>query len=515
MMMIESVVSVVFVVATILAGAEMLTKIQLNGYRKGKSLHIIPYSLKDVIEALALVIIGIAIVMLTFMSLAVMYPVTLFLLLSIIAYKVICYAKMRTRFKFTHRGFRVYISLITLIALLHITMLVLVDTLWALRILQVSTVIFAPVIVVIVNAALMPFELLNNEKYIKRTKIKLSGIKAVRIGITGSYGKTSCKNILATMLSKKYKVFSTPENYNTPMGMCLSVKKMTGDEEVIIAEMGARRQGDVKKLCDIMRPEYAIITGVGCQHLSEFGNIDKIYNTKRELTEAIPTTGFVVFNGDDEGATRMCSNFYGAKSIVGTSTMLDVYARNLKLSTAGSTFEIIGLGDKIAANTKLLGRHNVVNILMCATIAKKLGVCESDIAIAISEIRPIAHRLEILKNSKGITVIDDSYNANVVGANFALETLRLFSGRRVVFTQGIIEMGKLTKSANRKLGMHIASVADIVILVGKNASLMFDGLDETGFTGKIYRYSAFKEAVENLPNILEQGDTLLIQNDLP
>jgi UDP-N-acetylmuramoyl-tripeptide--D-alanyl-D-alanine ligase len=366
-----------------------------------------------------------------------------------------------------------------------------------------------------VSMILSPLEFLNSLKYIKIAKNKLLNLNAIKIGISGSYGKTSCKNILGAMLAKKYKVIKTEGNRNTPMGICLTTNNMTSDAEVFIAEMGARRRGDIKKLCDIVKPTCALLTGISNQHMSEFGSLEKIYQTKSELIKALPRDGIAIFNGDDPLITKLRKEFTGDSVAVHLRDEQEVYAKNIKLSTNGISFEIFGLSTPFKVSTKLLGRHNVLNILMCSVMAYKLGISPNEIASALSELEPIPHRLQIIKNTGEITIIDDSYNANISGSIFALEVLKLYSGRKIVFSQGLVELGKLNNRYNRHLGAVIGKTADVIILTGQNTNSLLKGIDSVGFSGTVYRYKSFKEATVNIKEILKPGDVLLIQNDIP
>ncbi|MDR0751688.1 MAG: UDP-N-acetylmuramoyl-tripeptide--D-alanyl-D-alanine ligase [Christensenellaceae bacterium] len=383
------------------------------------------------------------------------------------------------------------------------------------RLISISLLILSNPIVILVNLIIAPFEFLNNTRYIKRAKLKLNKINAIKIGITGSYGKTSCKNILTAMLSTKYKVLKTDKSRNTPMGIYLTTNELTGDEEVFIAEMGARRCGDIKKLCDIVNPQYGIITGIGNQHLGEFGSLGKIIKAKCELIDMMPPNGFMVFNGDDKKTKSLKTRFHGESQTVSINSEEGIYAKNIKLSTNGLSFDIFGFETTISVSTKLLGRHNVLNILMCTVLAHKLGIGLEEIKSAISNLNPTHHRLELLKNTGEITIIDDSYNANIDGSLFALEVLKLFKGRKIVFSQGIIELGIINKRVNQELGMMIAKSADLIILTGPNSSALLKGIDSAGFSGKILKFGDFKETTKALKSILKPGDVLLVQNDIP
>lgn len=371
-----------------------------------------------------------------------------------------------------------------------------------------------------------PFEKAIAGRYVKKCKDKLQSMHLLRIGITGSFGKTSVKNILTTILSEKYRVYCTPHNYNTPMGICKAVGEMPDDTEVFVAEMGARHKGDIAELCDIVKPNYGIITGVGSQHLGVFKTQENIYETKKELNDYIEARGgkAVVFNADNAFAEKM---YYvsrvSEKTLISSSHCENhgesgVFIRisDAKYDSEGITFKLYIGSDKIECKTKLIGQHNLTNILMCVAMAYKLNLNIKQIAKGISKLTPTEHRLEVCKLKSGITVIDDSYNSNYEGAKLAVETLKMFKGRKIVATQGLVELGREQIKLNFELGESIAETADIAILIGVNREDIRLGMLAKGFCDKnIYTVEHLDNAKDLFSKMLKSGDVLLIQNDLP
>lgn len=426
--------------------------------------------------------------------------------------------RLRTHLKFTHRAVRLTLAVgITLAGIQAIAAAAAAAAL-PLTLAGLIILMLARPIAIGVNYIISPLEALNNKRYLRLAKTRLNALRAIKIGITGSYGKTSCKNILADMLAVKYKVIKTEKNYNTPLGIARTVQRLEGDEEVFIAEMGARRQGDIKQLADIVSPKYAIITGVSPQHLSTFKSEKRIYLTKKELLDSLPSDGFAVFNGDNKYSLEMANSCPLRCAAVFThNTDGGVYAQDIQLNNNGSTFTVKGLGEDISLSTRLLGRHNIINILMCLVLAKELGVDTDKLVGVVKELKPTPHRLELLDTKGGVTIIDDSYNGNLEGVRFALEVLTLYKDKRkVVFTQGIVELGKKQAEINTLVGAMVAEVADAVILTGENTSYIRQGLINGGFyLENIFVYKTFKAASDDLKNIIHNNDILLIQNDIP
>lgn len=381
------------------------------------------------------------------------------------------------------------------------------------------TPMLIPVLLVAAHYIILPYETKVQSAYVKKTIKKLHGRPdLIKIAVTGSYGKTSVKEILKTILSEKYEILATPSSYNTPMGICKTVKKLNANHNVFIAEMGARHVGDIKELTEIVKPDYAIINGIVGQHLDTFGNIENIKRTKYEVVESMKT-GVVAYTVDNENTIEMF-NECKIKTIpsgIDLSKNPSVYATDITSDKNGSTFNLFIDGKCVKCRTSLLGTHNVSNICLASAIAYELGLTLGEISAGISRLTQISHRLEIIEKKRGITIIDDSYNSNVRGIDCALEVLSGFNGRKIIITPGLVEMGSYEDIENYKFGKKIASVCDLVILVGKSAARrMQDGLIDAGFDNdKIIMASSLKDAVKHYNKLHKTGDVLLFENDLP
>ena len=381
------------------------------------------------------------------------------------------------------------------------------------------TPMLVPVAVFLAACANEPIEKLNNKKYVDRCKKTLAVYPdLIKIGITGSYGKTSVKEMLKTILSERFKVLATPLSYNTPMGICKTVAKLNSTYDVFIAEMGARHEGDIKELCDIVRPTYGIINGIVEHHLETFLTLQKIKSTKAELISGTEKT--VVLTSDNT-VTRSLIKEYKDKDVilagVDGGKGVSVYADGIKVSRAGTEFTLHIFGEEFAAFTALLGKHNVSNICLAACIAHKLGLSGGEIVAGIARIRPIKHRLEISYNDLGMTIIDDSYNSNVSGTEAAIETLSYFTGRKIAVTPGLVEMGRSQDAANMEFGEKLAAAVDIAVLVGEtNSYKIRDGMLKKGFPlEKIEIVKSLDEAKLFLKKNSVAGDVVLFENDLP
>lgn len=379
--------------------------------------------------------------------------------------------------------------------------------------------ILTPFILFVSYAIIEPFERAINRYYVKKATLKIQNTDVIKIGITGSFGKTSVKEILMTILSQRFRVLATPESYNTPLGIALTTKKLDSTHDVFIAEMGARCVGDVKSLAEMVKPTYALITGVNTQHLETFKTYENILDTKYELIECLPSTGKAFFSSDNEGARKLFDRFNGEKYYAGNSGDDNfVYASDVVIEKTGAEFTLNVKGeDPVKCKTVLLGKHSISNICLAVSVAYKLGMTMEEIVLGINRIVSVGHRLEIVPNNKNVVIIDDSYNSNVNGVLAAMEVLDTFDGRKIVLTPGLVELGKEENVSNLQMGKILASHADVVIITGKqNAEMLINGLIEGGMDReKIIYAKSLKKGNEELNQILKEGDVILFENDLP
>lgn len=411
------------------------------------------------------------------------------------------------RFK---RLFAVTVLLNAILAYLAISLLNFADYVWGnhvFTVLRYCPLAAFPLLILplccLANLISKVYEIPHNKSFVRKAKAKLKASDIKVVGITGSYGKTSCKRILATILSEKYRVLSTPNSHNTPMGLALTVNNSElSDYDIFIAEMGARHVGDIAELCEFCPPDLAIITGVCPQHLESFLSLENVVKAKGEILaggaeSVIAPDCFALFEGYN--GTKHCAD-----------CVSDVVC-----DCAGSSFKLTLGGETVEAHTKLLGRHAVENIAVAAKAAHILGMSAEEIDAAISKIDYIEHRLQLIK-SGGVNILDDGYNSNVKGAAAALEVLRSFGGRKIAVTPGIVELGVLEESENARLGENLAGL-DLVILVGETLiTPVKRGYTEGGGDPeKIKIVPTLSAAQEELKGYLKDGDTVLFLNDLP
>ena len=375
--------------------------------------------------------------------------------------------------------------------------------------------------ILIANKINIPVEKCVYLHYKRKAMKKLKMLNIPVIGITGSYGKTSSKNIINDILNVKYNSFATPQNFNTPYGLIKSINNYLDKyNDVFIAEMGAFKVGEINTTCKLMRPTHGVLTTIGEAHLESFGSRENIQKGKFELIESLPSGGMAILNADDEWQVsyKLKNKKCRVLWIGINNTDADVVATNINLSDKGTNFDVKFKDDDnlYNFNTRLLGKHNVYNILAGILLGKELGMSINELRRGVGSIKPIEHRLE-LKKSGTINIIDDAYNSNPVGSKMALDVLNLMPGVKIVVTPGMIELGDKQYELNKKFGEYIADASDYVILVGpEQTKPIYDGLMSKGYNkDKIYVISDVVEAFTIMRRIDNGNTYVLLENDLP
>lgn len=431
---------------------------------------------------------------------------------------------------FTSRAKRLYFLSLLLLCVLYIVLFLF---LWRINILHLVLLLSSLILVnflspfwlILSNVLILPLENTINRYYFNDAKKKLESIPGIKkIGITGSFGKTTTKYALNEILRHKYNTLMTPGSFNTPMGISKVIRSHLNPTcEVFIAEMSAKEVGDIRELCELVNPQIGLLTSIGEQHLETFGSIENIKNTKNELILSLPPDGLAFFNMDDKCCRELAplskshNVYYGIDS-----EDVNYMAKDIVVNSKGSSFVVCknkdGSIDEASFQTKLLGRHNVYNILAAISVASELGVELKDMVHSIRSLNQVPHRLELKTRSDNVMVIDDAFNSNPVGSKMALDLLASVKDRRkIIVTPGMIDLGEREYSLNMQFGEYMASVCDIVILVGKKQTLAIqEGLKNKKFPlERCYVAEDFYDANSYLRTISHSNDVVLFENDLP
>jgi UDP-N-acetylmuramoyl-tripeptide--D-alanyl-D-alanine ligase len=392
---------------------------------------------------------------------------------------------------------------------------------WLIAIILIQS---SPIWIVIANAILWPNELKKQQTFLQEAKDILADYQPYTIGITGSYGKTSTKAILGSILEAIEPTFWTPGSINTEMGITRQIREnLKPQQELAIIEMGAYQIGSIAKLCRLTPPHAGLVTAVGVMHLERFGGADNIYVAKCELAQAVPQNGILVCNGDNPGARKMATEYkkdttliYGLEPELGH---LDCWMSDIHASPEGTTFTIHWQGKEYPGFTKLLGVPMLSNLVGAFTMACAVGKDPDYVIAAIYNIEPANNRLNLRKNGDGF-ILDDSYNSNPIGFASALEVLDVFDGgRKILMTPGMVELGDVQTEENRQVALKAAGICDLVLVIGDtNKEALKAGLKEGGLTDdRLMEFPNRDAALAYLtsPEHRKPQDTILIENDLP
>ena len=383
-------------------------------------------------------------------------------------------------------------------------------------------VVAAPELLFAADTALRPVQKVETRRFVHRASRKLHEIGPLTIGITGSFGKTTTKACVAEVAELRGPAYSTPASYNTYLGVVRAINEgLTAKHRAFIAEMGAYRLGDVRELCELVRPRIGVLTAIGPAHLERFGSVDAIEQAKGELAEELPPGGAYVTNADDERCVRTAQRTR-AKVLLFSAAgapSADVTAHNIEMAEGTTCFTLRRGADEVVVRSKLLGRHNVANLLAAAGVGVGMDLPLDAIGRALARVTPPAHRLApILNRQAGIVVIDDAYNSNPVGAAAALEVLASHEAeRRLLVTPGMVELGEREAEENERFGAQAAKVCDLVVLVGEERSKpILAGLSAAAFPdSQVHVVASTSEAQALLANTTRRGDVILFENDLP
>jgi UDP-N-acetylmuramoyl-tripeptide--D-alanyl-D-alanine ligase len=436
----------------------------------------------------------------------------------------------KIKLNMTDRATAIYNLALGLYALKTIAVITLVyflgagDNIYIYWLVVIGLIQSSPLWIAIANAILWPSEYKKQQAFRQEAVDILTEYDPYTIGITGSYGKTSTKAILGSILEAIEPTFWTPGSINTEMGITRQIREnLKPQQRIALIEMGAYQIGSIARLCRFTPPDAGLVTAVGVMHLERFGGAENIYKAKCELPQAVPADGLLVCNGDNPGARKMAGEhkkgttlLYGLEPELGH---LDCWMDDINATIAGTTFNIHWQGKVYPGFTKLLGVPMLSNLVGAFTMACALGKDPDYVIAAIHNLEPANNRLNLRKNGDGF-ILDDSYNSNPIGFSSALQVLEaLGEGRKILMTPGMVELGEIQAAENRQVALQAASICDLVIIVGEtNKEALRAGLIEGGMKPEqIMEFDNRDTALAYLtsPEHRQPKDTILIENDLP
>jgi UDP-N-acetylmuramoyl-tripeptide--D-alanyl-D-alanine ligase len=333
------------------------------------------------------------------------------------------------------------------------------------------------------------------------------------VGITGSIGKTSTKELAAAVLGHSFSVLKSEGNLNTDYGLALALLRLRDDHQVAVLEMGgAYKMGEIAELARLARPRIGIVTTVAPVHLELMGTIEAIAETKSELIQALPAEGFAVLNGDNELVRQMAAKAKCPIVFFGRGDGCDVRAANIRgYGLDGFGFDLCYHGESVPVRMPVLGKHNIYTALPAAAAGLLKGMSAEQVAAALSD-AAIGGRLTVRRLSNGCRVIDDTYNASPDSVCAALDVLAEAPGSKIAVLGDMFELGSYEVEGHRRVGKHAAAVADRLILVGELSRNTCCAAAEAGMAGEQVFWVASKaEAVAILQDWLTEDSVVLVK----
>lgn len=342
--------------------------------------------------------------------------------------------------------------------------------------------------------------LLNLAKFYR----KKLGLKVV--GVTGSTGKTSTKDLIAALLSHKYKVFKTKGNFNNDIGLPLMILELTSKDDVAVLEMGMSSLGEIELLADVARPDIAVITNIGLSHIENLKTQENILKAKMEISTFFNKENTLIINAEDKLLKNVYSNRFKVKKI-GYNHEYDVYASNIILKEEETEFLAHAFGEEAVFNLPMAGKHNVLNTMLAIEVANCLNVSFEEMIKGLENLEATSMRLQVIKK-EGLIIINDCYNASPDSMKSSLDVLSAYKDyRKVAILGDMYELGEESEKAHFEVGEYAKDKLDILIVIGRYIKNFKDGFNNDN----IIMYKTKEECIKELKNIVKLNDVVLIK----
>ena len=335
------------------------------------------------------------------------------------------------------------------------------------------------------------------------------------VGVTGSVGKSTTKEMIAAVLKTTYRVAKTPENHNNDIGMPMAILSIPEDTQVAVLEMGMNHFGEISYLTAIAKPDVAVIINVGTVHIENLGSVEGILQAKLEILEGVPQNGTVILNGDNallwqqQGKVDKKTLYFGVENAESA-----VLGQAVRQTETGLTFTVKHNGEEFSIALPMLGEHYVPDALAAIAVGLEMGVSIENIQSAMAQFQNMAGRQEIYEKN-GFIIIQDCYNAGPESMTAALNVLGSRSGRRVAVLGDMLELGVCADAEHYKIGRHAAKNADVLLAYGPNSKRTLYGAITGGMTENSARAFTDREVlVQVLKQVVKPGDTLLFKGSL-
>lgn len=332
------------------------------------------------------------------------------------------------------------------------------------------------------------------------------------VGITGSVGKTSTKEVVASVLAQKYNVLKTLGNFNNELGLPLTIFRLREEHEIAVLEMGINHFGEMHRLSRIAQPDICVITNIGQCHLEFLQDRDGVLRAKSEIFDYLAKDGSIILNGDDDKLEQI-REVKGIKPVFfGLKGPGQVYANELEpCGLKGTRCVLHAEGEQIPVQIPVPGTHMVLNALAAAAVGRQMGLTMDQIKAGIESLEPISGRFHIIECG-GMMIVDDCYNANPISVKASLDVLKDAKGRRVAILGDMGELGEDAADMHREVGIHAAEKGiDFLICVGKLSEHTAKAALDQGGCKEVLQIPTLEALLECLPSLVEQRDTILVK----
>lgn len=382
-----------------------------------------------------------------------------------------------------------------------------------------------PFMLVLGNLCLQPLETVTQKRLLAEAQTKLRTLKPTVIGVSGAFGKTSTKHILTHILSSLAPTLMTPGSINTPMGITRVIREQLGPHHrYFLSEMGAYHKGSIARICDLVDPDMGILVSLGNAHLERFGSLDAIAETEGELPAYVAAKGGISIIGptalDFAYPTQLVAQHRPLMRVVGTDATADLAITSQTQTAQGLVVEITWQGQAYTLRAPLFGAHHATNMALAFAAAASLDMPPALILQALTTTPQTRHRLEVLPQAGGTTLIDDAYNSNPQGFKAALDILSLLGvenqGRRILITPGMVELGAEHDMLHADVGAYAARHVDVFLpVVPTRIHSMVDAFKAHAPNTPVIPCATFADAQAWLAANTRAGDVILLENDLP
>ena len=332
------------------------------------------------------------------------------------------------------------------------------------------------------------------------------------VGITGSVGKTSTKEVIASVLKEKYRTLKTQGNFNNELGLPLTVFRLRPEDDIAVLEMGISDFGEMSRLAKIAKPDTAVITNIGTCHLENLGDRDGVLKAKTEVLDFLQPCGHMVLNGDDDKLCTVTEHKGIRPVFFGLDPKFDVYADEIVSRGLKGMSCRIHLGDKsFQVDIPMPGRHMIYNALAAAAVGRIYGLTTEQMKRGIESLQPVSGRFKMIETEKFL-IVDDCYNANPMSMKASLDVLKDGAGRRVAILGDMGELGENEVELHEEVGAHAGNCGiDVCICVGKLCSYMAKKAQETNPSLRVIYEPDRESLLADLSGYVEKGDTILVK----